>query len=230
MNFSDIPMDASWRQLLLPEFEKPYMLDLKKFLDCEIASGKTVYPPIDLIFNALFLTPFDEVKVVILGQDPYHGPGQAEGLCFSVPKTSKKPPSLQNIFKELHTEFQIPTPASGSLRYLAKQGVLLLNTTLTVREGLPKSHFNRGWEMFTKKIIQLLCHKNSPLVFLLWGKSAIEQFQFVKTPGKLVLTAPHPSPLSAYTGFFGCNHFSNANAFLKVHNIKEINWSPPSES
>lgn len=229
MNLIELPMDPSWRERLKDEFEKPYMKSLKQFLQQEIASKAVVYPPMKQVFNALSLTPFDQVKVVIVGQDPYHGPGQAEGLSFSVPRGIKPPPSLQNIFKEIHSEFKFPKPSHGSLVSWAKQGVLLLNTTLTVRENQPKSHFGQGWEPFTDKIIQLLADKTDPIVFLLWGKSAIDKFQHIqnKPSPHLILTAPHPSPFSAHTGFFGCAHFSKTNEFLKMHHKKEIDWSLP---
>lgn len=232
INFDCIPMESGWRMQLHQEFEKPYMLDLKQFLDKEFSSGKTIFPPKELIFNALNQTPYEEIKVVIMGQDPYHGIGQAEGLSFSVPKNIRPPPSLQNIFKELQSDLKVPKPSHGSLISWAKQGVLLLNATLTVREGQPKSHFGKGWETFTDKIIQSLCEKSDPIVFMLWGNSAIEKFKtagFASSP-HLVLTAPHPSPLSAYTGFFGCSHFSKANLFLKSHHKSEIHWELPIES
>lgn len=229
MKLTEIPMDTSWKERLKDEFEKPYMKSLKQFLQKELDTKTVVYPPMKQIFNAFSLTPFDKVKVVIVGQDPYHGPGQAEGLSFSVPKGIPMPPSLQNIFKELHAEFNIPKPSHGSLVSWAEQGVLLLNATLTVRENQPKSHYGQGWEPFTDKIIQLLAEKKDPIVFLLWGKSAIEKFEHFhnKPLPHLVLTAPHPSPLSAYSGFFGCAHFSKTNAFLREHGKSEINWALP---
>lgn len=217
-------MDPSWDERLKDEFEKPYMRALKQFLQKEIDSKAVVYPPMKQVFNAFQFTPFDQVKVVIVGQDPYHGQGQAEGLSFSVPIGIKPPPSLQNIFKEIQSEFKTPKPSHGSLVSWAKQGVLLLNATLTVRENQPKSHFGQGWETFTDKIIQLLAEKSEPIVFLLWGRSAIEKCAHIGPP-HLVLTAPHPSPFSAYTGFFGCAHFSKTNEFLKMHHKKEIDWS-----
>lgn len=230
LDFYRIPMEASWHQFLHPEFEKPYMLDLKQFLIQEMSS-QTVYPPQELIFNALVHTPYDKVKVVIMGQDPYHGPGQAEGLSFSVPKNVPKPPSLQNIFKELHSDLNIPIPSHGSLVSWAKQGVLLLNATLTVRAHSAKSHFGKGWETFTDKIIQVLCEKKEPIAFLLWGRSAIDKYKHICGPNTpshhLVLTSVHPSPLSAYGGFFGCRHFSKANEFLKKHHKTEVDWNIP---
>lgn len=230
MNFEDIPMDHSWKTRLSPEFNKPYMKTLKQFLNKEMSENVPIYPPKYLIFNALRLTPFNRVKVVIIGQDPYHGPDQAQGLCFSVPKNIRPPPSLQNIFKELESDLGLPKPKNGSLVSWARQGVLLLNTTLTVRKGEPKSHFGKGWETFTDQIVSLLYFQNTPIVFLLWGKSAIDKFQHQEKPQHLVLKAPHPSPLSAYTGFFGCHHFSKTNEFLKMHNEAEINWDVTCES
>ncbi len=221
-------MELSWKALLSLEFEKPYMQELKNFLEKEMGSATPIYPPAPLIFNALAQTPFDAVKVVIIGQDPYHGKDQAEGLSFSVPKGIVPPPSLQNIFKELEKDVGMPRPSHGNLLSWAKQGVLLLNATLTVREGQPKSHFGRGWERFTDKIVESLCQKRDPIVFLLWGKSALDKFQHIENRGPsphLVLTAPHPSPLSAYAGFFGCCHFSKTNQFLLSVGKTEIDWS-----
>ncbi|MEN9654013.1 MAG: uracil-DNA glycosylase [Chlamydiota bacterium] len=222
-------MDASWLERLAPEFEKPYMARLQEFLGQEQASDAVVYPPFGQIFEALCLTPFDEVKVVIMGQDPYHGPGQAHGLAFSVPPGVPIPPSLQNIFKELKSDLGVVPPNHGCLEGWAKQGVLLLNATLTVREGQPKSHYGQGWEVFTDAVVRLLCQKQDPIVFLLWGKSALEKFQHIHDPAQparhLVLTAPHPSPLSAYNGFFGCRHFSKTNEFLQRQSKKIVKWS-----
>ena len=220
-------MDASWLKRLEGEFEKPYMKDLEAFLSQEIQSGAAIYPPFELIFNAFCQTPFDAVKVVIIGQDPYHGPEQAHGLSFSVPKGIAPPPSLQNIFKELRQDVGIPQPTHGCLIEWAEQGVLLLNATLTVRANEPKSHHDRGWEIFTDKVVQLLCAKKDPLVFLLWGKSALDKFQHISGMENhhLVLTAPHPSPFSAHTGFLGCSHFSKTNQFLKQVGKKQIDWA-----
>lgn len=220
-------MDSSWLDRLKDEFEKPYMKDLEAFLAKEIESGAEVYPPFDLIFNAFCQTPFDEVKVVIMGQDPYHGPGQAHGLSFSVPKGVQPPPSLQNIFKELKADLGIPVPNHGCLIGWAKQGVLLLNATLTVRAHEAKSHHGKGWEIFTDRVIQLLCAKKDPIVFLLWGKSAYDKFQHIQgnTSQHLVLTSAHPSPLSAHAGFLGCRHFSKTNEFLKKVGKKPIEWA-----
>lgn len=222
-------MDVSWLNLLEEEFARPYMKKLEAFLAEEARAGATVFPPFELIFNALCQTPYDRVKVVIFGQDPYHGPGQAHGLSFSVPQGIPLPPSLQNIFKELKEDLGVPTPSHGCLVDWAKQGVLLLNATLTVRAHEAKSHYNHGWEIFTDRIVQLLCMKKNPLVFLLWGKSALEKYQHVKQSSEssrhLVLTAPHPSPLSAHAGFFGCRHFSKANDFLRKMGQTPINWN-----
>lgn len=221
-------MDASWLELLQGEFEKPYMKNLEAFLAKEIASGATIFPPFEFIFNAFCQTPFDQVKVVIMGQDPYHGEGQAHGLSFSVPKGVPAPPSLQNIFKELKDDLGIPIPKHGCLLDWAKQGVLLLNATLTVRANEPRSHYGKGWEIFTDQVIKLICERTDPIVFLLWGKSAYEKFKHIQ-PSKnnsrhLVLTAAHPSPLSAHSGFFGCRHFSKTNEFLKKNGKAEIMW------
>ena len=213
---------SSWNELMSSEFNKSYMQRLKEFLIQERASH-TVYPPTDAVFQAFCETPFDQVKIVIIGQDPYHGEKQAHGLSFSVPKGIVVPPSLKNIFKELQADVGIPLPTHGCLTEWAKQGVLLLNATLTVRANEAKSHYGQGWEEFTNNVVDLLYAKQDPIVFLLWGKSAIQYAR--STPLHLVLTAPHPSPLSAHTGFLGCRHFSQANAFLKKQGKSEINWS-----
>lgn len=221
-------MDASWLDLLHGEFQKPYMKQLESFLASEYSSGIEIYPPYEQIFNAFCYTPFDEVKVVIMGQDPYHGPGQAHGLSFSVPMGIPQPPSLQNIFKEIKEDLGILPPNHGSLVDWAKQGVLLLNAILTVRANEAKSHHGKGWEIFTDRIVQLLCTRNDPIAFLLWGKSALEKFQHIESGSTssqhLLLTAAHPSPLSAYSGFFGCHHFSKVNEFLKKVGKKPIDW------
>ncbi len=219
-------IDPSWKEFLDPEFEKPYMGKLRTFLKEQMQLEK-IYPPSGLVFNALIQTPLDSVKVVIIGQDPYHGPGQAHGLSFSVPKGVPLPPSLRNIFKELQDDLLIPLPSHGCLESWAKQGVLLLNATLTVVEGKPQSHHLQGWEMFTDRIVEILFQKRSPVVFLLWGKSALQKIQHIDLSQKhphLILTAPHPSPLSAYTGFLGCKHFSKTNDFLKTNNLNPIDW------
>jgi uracil-DNA glycosylase len=220
-------MEASWLEKLQEEFEKPYMKEIESFLAAELRSGAEVYPPFELIFNAFCQTPFDEVKVVIMGQDPYHGAGQAHGLSFSVPKGIAAPPSLQNIFKELRDDLGVPIPSHGCLIDWARQGVLLLNATLTVRAGEAKSHFGRGWEVFTDKVIQLLCTRKDPIVFVLWGKSAAEKFGHISNYAShhLVLSAPHPSPFSAHTGFLGCRHFSKTNEFLKKVGKVPVNWA-----
>ncbi len=220
-------MEASWLQHLQPEFEKPYMKELETFLAKEIHSGVEVYPPFELIFNAFCQTPFDQVKVVIIGQDPYHGPGQAHGLSFSVPKGVPAPPSLQNIFKEIKDDLGIAPPSHACLINWARQGVLLLNATLTVRANEAKSHHGKGWEIFTDRVAQLLCAREDPIVFLLWGKSAYEKFQHISTSAShhLALTAPHPSPLSAHAGFLGCRHFSKTNEFLKKVKKTPIDWA-----
>ncbi len=212
-----------WDALLADEFKKDYYLKLREFLKVEYFS-RTVYPPMNDIFNALKYTSFEQTKVVILGQDPYHGPGQAHGLCFSVKEGVKFPPSLQNIFKELHDEYGYEAPRSGELTAWAKQGVLLLNTTLTVREGMPQSHKGQGWEILTDAIISLLNQKKEPVVFLLWGANAWAKKTLIKNPRHLVLECAHPSPLSAYRGFFGCNHFKRANEYLEKCGLTPIDW------
>ena len=212
-----------WDALLEDEFKKEYYLKLREFLKAEY-STKTVYPPMFDIFNALKYTAFKQTKVVILGQDPYHGPGQAHGLCFSVREGIKFPPSLQNIFKELQDEYGFQPPKSGELTTWAKQGVLLLNTTLTVRQGTPQSHKGQGWEILTDRIISLLNQKEEPVVFLLWGANAWAKKPLIKNPKHIVLECAHPSPLSAYRGFFGCNHFKKANEYLEKNGIDPIDW------
>jgi uracil-DNA glycosylase len=226
-------MDASWLELLREEFAKPYMKHLEKFLAEEMAAHKAIYPPFELIFNAFCLTPYAKVQVVLIGQDPYHGHGQAHGLAFSVSKGVAIPPSLQNIFKELHDDLGVPEPSHGSLVDWARQGVLLLNATLTVRAHEAKSHYGQGWEIFTDRVVQILCQRRDPIVFLLWGKLAQEKFQQIDAGASisretrslhLVLSAPHPSPFSAHSGFLGCRHFSKTNQFLKAHGKEEIDW------
>ncbi len=217
-----------WDSLLLEEFKKEYYLSLREFLKKEYFSA-TVYPPMNDIFNALKYTSYENARVVILGQDPYHGEGQAHGLCFSVKAGVKFPPSLQNIFKELYAEYGIKAPQSGELTGWAKQGVLLLNTTLTVREGQAASHKGQGWEILTDKIISLINEKAEPVVFILWGGHARAKKTLITNPRHLILESAHPSPLSAYNGFFGCNHFKLANEFLKKNLKKEIEWAKFSE-
>lgn len=213
-----------WDGLLAPEFKKDYYLRLREFLKKEYFST-VVYPPMSDIFNALRYTPYSDVRAVILGQDPYHGAGQAHGLCFSVSRGVEPPPSLKNIFKELNDEYGMPYPPSGELTGWAKQGVLLLNTTLTVREGCPQSHKGHGWEILTDKIISLLNDRSTPLVFMLWGGNARAKKALITSPQHLVLECAHPSPLSAYNGFFGCGHFRKANDFLTAHGQAPIDWS-----
>ena len=216
----------SWDALLADEFEKDYYKELRKFLIAEYKAGP-VYPPAADIFNALKATPYEKVRVVILGQDPYHGPGQAHGLCFSVRKGVKAPPSLVNIFKELNADIGCPIPSHGYLMHWAEQGVLLLNTCLTVREGKPNSHKGKGWETFTDRVIELLNEREEPVVFLLWGANAQANIPMITNPNHLILTAPHPSPLSAHAGFFGCRHFSRANSFLSAHGEGTVDWAIP---
>lgn len=218
-----VKLGNDWDALLSSEFEKEYYQKLRTFLVKEYKTQK-IYPGMYDIFNALKYTPYHDTKVVILGQDPYHGKGQAHGLCFSVKKGIEPPPSLKNIFKELNDELQIPIPNHGELTSWAKQGVLLLNTCLTVREGMANSHRGMGWETFTDKIIRLLNEKDDPAVFLLWGANAKSKTVLLTNPNHLILTCAHPSPLSAYNGFFGCNHFVKANEFLSRNDLKEIDW------
>ncbi len=213
-----------WDRLLLSEFESDYYKSLRQFLKEEYSSS-TVYPHMNDIFNALRYTSFDDTKVVILGQDPYHGAGQAHGLCFSVGRGVKMPPSLVNIFKELSAEYGTATPECGELFGWARQGVLLLNTTLTVREGAPMSHKGRGWEILTDRIISLLNEKKQPCVFMLWGSHARSKAKLIENKSHLILQSAHPSPLSAYNGFFGNRHFTLANEFLSRHGISPIDWS-----
>lgn len=214
-----------WDELLLDEFKKNYYIRLRQFLKEEYFGGKyKIFPPMENIFNALKLCDYNDVKVVILGQDPYHGEGQAHGLCFSVKRGTKPPPSLLNIFKELNSDLRIDIPNHGELTQWAKNGVLLLNTVLTVREGAPTSHRGKGWETFTDKIITLLNEREKPMVFMLWGGFAKSKAQLLDSKKHLVLTAPHPSPLSAYNGFFGSKHFSRANVFLEENGIGKVDW------
>lgn len=214
----------SWRMLLEQEFNSSYFVSLKAFL-VEEKRKYTVFPPGSYIFSAFNITPPEKVKVVILGQDPYHGKGQANGLCFSVSDGIAKPPSLVNIFKELNSDLGIAMPESGNLEPWAKQGVLLLNATLTVRAGQAGSHQNKGWEMFTDAVIRQLSKQRSGLIFLLWGAYAQAKIKLIDTTKHHVLKAPHPSPLSAYSGFLGCRHFSKTNDLLKEMGKEEINWA-----
>lgn len=219
-----VHLGGGWDELLGPEFEKPYYQKLRAFLKEEY-TYYNIFPPMDKIFNALQSTPYDKVKAVILGQDPYHGAGQAHGLCFSVQKGVKPPPSLQNIFKELNSDIGMPLPPYGELTGWTKQGVLLLNTVLTVREGQANSHKGKGWEQFTDRVITLLNQRETPMVFLLWGSPARKKKELITNPIHLVLETVHPSPLSAYHGWFGCKHFSRCNEFLKEQGMTPIDWS-----
>ena len=217
-------IEESWLNVLAAEFEQPYFAQLKAFL-VEEKQQYVVYPPGSLIFNAFAHTPFEKVKVVILGQDPYHGQGQAHGLCFSVPNGIKPPPSLVNMYKEIRNDLGIAPSASGNLECWADQGVFLLNATLTVRASSAGSHQNKGWETFTNKVIQNLSEGREHLVFLLWGNYARAKKNLINTQKHLILEAPHPSPFSADSGFFGCKHFSKANEYLRQHGIEPIDWS-----
>ena len=223
----DIQLHPSWLEPLQREFAQSYMTDLKRFLLAEKQQGKRIFPKGSEWFRALDLTPLDEVRVVILGQDPYHGPGQAHGLCFSVKPPVQPPPSLVNIFKELERDLGIKPARHGFLEHWAKQGVLLLNSVLTVEMGRAASHRERGWERFTDSIIQKVNAKAEPVVFMLWGSYAQKKAAFVDTSRHLVLKAPHPSPLSAHSGFFGCRHFSRANTFLEDRGERPIDWALP---
>jgi uracil-DNA glycosylase len=217
-------IDESWYRVLQPQFDAPYFSDLKTFLVSE-KRQYTVYPPGPLIFNAFNLTPFDKVKVVILGQDPYHGPMQAHGLSFSVPDGVPFPPSLNNIFKELHDDLGIVIPRSGNLEKWACEGVLLLNASLTVRAGQAASHSRHGWEQFTDAAIRALSEQREHIVFILWGNYAIAKQSLIDSNKHLILKSVHPSPLSASRGFFGCHHFSKANHYLENNGITPIDWS-----
>ncbi len=219
----DPDIHFSWKEILYDEFNSPYFASLKDFLIKE-KQKFTVYPPGNLIFNAFNTTPFNEVKVVILGQDPYHGPGQAHGLCFSVPEGIKAPPSLINIFKELENDLGIAVPEHANLRYWAEQGVLLLNATLTVRANQAGSHQGKGWEQFTNAVIQNISKRKKNVVFLLWGNYARAKKSLIDLNKHYVLEAAHPSPLSAFNGFFGCKHFSKTNKYLEEKKIKIIDW------
>ncbi len=219
-----VQMEESWRAKLIEEFQKNDMTELREFLKGEYASGKVIYPAKPQYFLAFSLTPFHQVKVVILGQDPYHGPDQAHGLCFSVKKGVRLPPSLVNIYQELKADIGIDNKNHGDLTSWAKQGVLLLNSVLTVERGLAASHRNRGWEKLTDRVIELLNEREQPMVFVLWGSYAQKKADFVNTEKHLVLKSPHPSPLSAHRGFFGCRHFSKANDFLIENTMVPIDW------
>jgi len=218
-----IDFGNDWNELLQDEFKKRYYVNLREFLKQEYQNF-TIYPNMNDIFNALKLTAYSDVKAVILGQDPYHEPGQAHGLCFSVQRGTRRPPSLENIFKELIDDTGIIPPPHGDLTAWAKNGVLLLNTVMTVRQGAANSHKGRGWEYFTDKIIELLNQRTEPIVFILWGMNARAKSAILTNPIHKVLTCAHPSPLSAYNGFFGCRHFSGANIFLEEKGREQINW------
>ena len=220
----DVKIDASWKEVLHNEFEKEYFTRLTSFVKEEYAGPTPIYPPAKLIFNAFDHCPFNDVKVVILGQDPYHGAGQANGLCFSVNKGVAFPPSLMNIFKEIQSDMGTPIPQDGDLTRWSDQGVLLLNATLTVRASQAGSHQKRGWEEFTDAAIRELAERRENIVFILWGSYAQKKGAFIDRSRHLVLTSPHPSPLSAYQGFFGNHHFSKANEDLVQHGKKEIVW------
>ncbi|MBX3565491.1 MAG: uracil-DNA glycosylase [Sphingomonas sp.] len=230
---ADPKLHPSWLEPLRPEFADPYMAALRQFLVAEKAAGKRIFPRGENWFRALDLTPLEQVRVVILGQDPYHGEGQAHGLCFSVQPGVRTPPSLQNIYKEMEADLGIPRARHGFLEHWAEQGVLLLNAVLTVQMGMAASHQGRGWERFTDAVIRLVNAKAEPVVFLLWGSHAQKKAAFVDSIDKggrhLVLKAPHPSPLAAHSGFFGCKHFSKANDFLKSRGLKPIDWALPHE-
>jgi len=219
----DIKIEPSWKERLNDEFEKPYFTELTNFVKAEYTTQK-IYPPGKLIFNAFEKCPFDKVKVVILGQDPYHEPGQAHGLCFSVPDGISFPPSLQNIFKEIKNDLEIPIPKSGNLECWAEQGVFLLNATLTVRAHQAGSHQKKGWETFTDHVIHLLSESGDHLVFVLWGAYAQRKGELIDSSKHLVLKSVHPSPLSAHRGFFGNHQFSTANKYLIANGKEPISW------
>jgi len=223
-----VHLGNDWDGLLKNEFEKPYYLSIRQFLKSEY-STRTIFPPMHDIFNALKFTPFENTKVVILGQDPYHEPGQAHGLSFSVKRGVKIPPSLVNIYKELNTDIGMEIPSHGDLTSWARQGVLLLNATLTVRQGQANSHQKIGWATFTDSVIKLLNESERPIVFLLWGSNARSKKAYITNRHHLILESVHPSPLSAFGGFFGCKHFSKANEFLKSTGQEPIDWNSVNE-
>lgn len=225
MSADKIKLEPEWKAALADEFEKPYMKELRAFLGQEATKGKRIYPPGPDIFNAFNHTPLSKVKVVVLGQDPYHGPGQAHGLCFSVKDGVRPPPSLVNIFKELNQDLKVPIPTKGDLTAWADRGVMLLNTVLTVENGQAASHRNRGWEKFTDRVIQILSEREDPIVFLLWGRFAHDKASMIRVPPHKILKAPHPSPLSAHSGYFGSKHFSKTNEILRSWGKPGIDWS-----
>jgi len=224
---AELKLDASWKARVGDYFDRPEMVALSAFLRAELRAGKAIYPPPKRIFAALDTTPFEAVKVVILGQDPYHGPNQAHGLCFSVLPGVPAPPSLENIFKEIERDLRIPRPDHGCLIPWARQGVLLLNAVLTVERGFAGSHQGKGWEGFTDAVVDHLNREREDLVFLLWGSYAQAKGKLIDTGRHLVLKAPHPSPLSAHRGFIGCGHFSRTNAWLSEHGLPDIDWRLP---
>ncbi|QQR83818.1 uracil-DNA glycosylase [Candidatus Peregrinibacteria bacterium] len=219
----DVKIEFSWKERLEPEFEKPYFKALTDFVKWEYLSG-TIFPHPKNVFHAFELCPFDQVKVVILGQDPYHGPGQAHGLCFSVRDGIQVQPSLQNIYKEIHDDLGLPISTTGNLEPWAQQGVFLLNATLTVRAHQAGSHQGKGWEEFTDVVIKTISDQKEHVVFLLWGAYAGRKSELIDSHKHLILKAPHPSPLSSHRGFFGCKHFSQANAYLKSKGMEEVDW------
>lgn len=225
MNTESVQINDEWKAELADDFSANYMQSLRGFLQTEARAKKVIYPKGTDIFNAFNLTPLSKVKVVVLGQDPYHGPGQAHGLCFSVQDGVAFPPSLRNIFKEIESDLSIKIPATGNLSHWAEQGVLLLNTVLTVEKGKAASHRGKGWEQFTDKVIQVLSGREDPIVFILWGSFAQGKAPMIQSPPHHILKAPHPSPLSAHRGFFGCKHFSQTNEILESWGKKPIDWS-----
>lgn len=220
----DVKIEASWKEVLKDEFNKDYFQQVAAHLKMEKAAGKVIYPPGSLIFHAFEATPFDKVKVVLLGQDPYHGPGQAHGLAFSVQPGVKPPPSLVNIFNELNKDLGVPIPSHGCLESWARQGVFLLNASLTVRAGEPLSHSKTGWHEFTDRVIQKISDQKKNVVFLLWGRSAQDKQALIDETKHFVLKAAHPSPFSADKGFFGCRHFSKTNEYLVKNGIDPVDW------
>jgi len=220
----EIRIEASWKNQLKEQFAAPHMISLGKFLRNEKLAGKKIYPPGGKIFNAFNLTAFGSIKIIILGQDPYHGPNQANGLSFSVEPGINPPPSLQNIFKELHSDLNIEYPNHGDLTAWARQGVLLLNTCLTVENGLPNSHQGKGWELFTDAVLSKVNDEKHNIVFILWGRKAQLKEKLIDHTKHLIIRSAHPSPLSAHNGFFGSKPFSQANLFLKKNNLDQINW------
>lgn len=220
----NVNIEPSWKEALAYEFKQPYFAAIRQFILTERQKGKRVYPPGAQIFNAFNLTPFDQVKVVILGQDPYHGPGQAHGLSFSVPQGIAQPPSLVNIFKELKSDLNIDAPPHGNLESWAKQGVLLLNAVLTVNESEAASHKNAGWEKYTDAVIKTISDRREHVVFILWGRFAQNKEYLIDANRHCIIKSAHPSPLSAYAGFFGSKPFSKTNDYLNAHGIKEIDW------